>query len=168
MAELITGERLQPALLDRLTDDEPDKKVESRERRVMSMRMLRQAVLRDLAWLLNAASRPLDDEMHQYPLVAKSVLNFGLPDLTGLTISGIRAGRMEQMVFDAVANFEPRIMRKTLAVAGGRADEASGGHNKVQFEISGDLCPLPMPEAMFVRTEVDLETGQSVVREGAV
>jgi len=167
MAELTTSERLQPSLLDRLTDDEPDKKVESRDRRVMSMRVLRQAVLRDLAWLLNAASRPLDDEIHEFPLVAKSVINYGLPDLTGLTISGIRAGRMEQMVFDAVANFEPRIMRKGLSVVAGRTDETTAGNNKIQFEISGDLCPLPMPEALLVRTEVDLETGQSIVREGA-
>jgi len=167
MAELTTSERLQPALLDRLTDDEPDKKVESRDRRVMSMRFLRQAVLRDLGWLLNAPARPLDDEIHQFPLVDKSVLNYGLPDLTGLTISGIRAGRMEQMVFDAIVNFEPRILRKTLGVVGGRTEEGSGGHNRVQFQISGDLCPLPMPEALLVRTEVDLETGRSEVKEGA-
>ena len=36
MAELTPQERLQPALLDRLTDDEPDKKQEPREQRVMS------------------------------------------------------------------------------------------------------------------------------------
>ena len=47
-------DRLQPALLDRLTDDEPDKKLEPREARVLSKRRLRQSVLRDLAWLFNA------------------------------------------------------------------------------------------------------------------
>ena len=55
MADQLTPQdRLQPALLDRLTDDEPDKKQEPREQRVMSKRRLRQAVLRDLAWLFNA------------------------------------------------------------------------------------------------------------------
>ena len=55
MAEqLLPQERLQPALLDRLTDDEPDKKQEPREARVLSKSRLRQSVLRDLAWLFNA------------------------------------------------------------------------------------------------------------------
>lgn len=167
MAELTTTDRLQPSLLDRLIDDQPDQKVESREKRVMSMRTLRQAVLRDLNWLLNCPARRLDDEIHSYPLVAKSVLNFGLPDLTGLTVSGIRAGRLETMVFDAIVNFEPRILKKTLGVeiVGGKVESGKPG-NRVQFQITGDLCPLPMPEALFVRTEVDFETGRCQVKEG--
>ena len=57
MAELTPLERLQPALLDRLSDDAPQVKVESREARVISRQRFRQAVLRDLAWLFNA-TRP--------------------------------------------------------------------------------------------------------------
>ncbi len=52
--QLLPQDRLQPALLDRLTDDEPDKKQEPREARVLSKSRLRQSVLRDLAWLFNA------------------------------------------------------------------------------------------------------------------
>jgi predicted component of type VI protein secretion system len=35
----------------------------------------------------------------------------------------------------------------------------------VAFEISGDMCPLPMPEALFLRTELDLDTGQCELKE---
>jgi type VI secretion system protein ImpF len=52
--QLPPQERLQPALLDRLTDDEPDKKLEPRENRVLSKRKLRESVLRDLGWLFNS------------------------------------------------------------------------------------------------------------------
>lgn len=38
MADLTPKERLQPSLLDRLTDDEPDKQHEAREQRVMNIR----------------------------------------------------------------------------------------------------------------------------------
>lgn len=162
MAELTTQERLQPSLLDRLTDDEPGSRTEGRDKRVMSMRQLRAAVLRDLEWLLNAGCRPLDDEIHQYPLVAKSVLNYGMPDLTGLAASGIAAGRVEQMVYASISNFEPRIVDQSLGVRAATRGET----NQLAFEITGELCPLPMPEALFVRTEVDLETGHCSVREG--
>jgi type VI secretion system protein ImpF len=80
-------ERLQPALLDRLTDDEPGKKVEPREARVFSKRRLRQAVLRDLAWLFNATRLEAVDDLARTPLVRASVLNFGLPALSGTTAS---------------------------------------------------------------------------------
>jgi type VI secretion system protein ImpF len=53
MAELFQKERLQPSLLDRLADDEPYKKTESRDQRVLSFHKLKQFVLRDLQWLLS-------------------------------------------------------------------------------------------------------------------
>ena len=168
MADLTTTDRLQPSLLDRLTDDQPQAKQESRDRRVMSMRQLRMAVLRDLGWLLNAPSNPRGDEMYDFPLVAKSVVNFGIPDLTGLTTSGISVSKLEQMVFDTIAHFEPRILRAGLTV---RALASSRGgadaEHRFEFEIAGDLCPLPMPEALYVRTEVDLETGRYEVKDRA-
>ena len=51
MADLLPSERLQPCLLDRLTDQDPDQRKEGREQRVVSMRKYREAVLRDLGWV---------------------------------------------------------------------------------------------------------------------
>ena len=57
--------------------------LESPDRRAMSMRRLREAVLRDLGWLLNACG--IDDvvDLERYPEVRRSVLNFGLRSLAG-------------------------------------------------------------------------------------
>jgi len=60
-------ERLQPALLDRLTDDEPDKKLEPREMRVLSKRKLRESVLRDLAWLFNSTKLETHQALSRLP-----------------------------------------------------------------------------------------------------
>lgn len=163
MAELTTQERLQPSLLDRLTDDEPNVRVESREKRVMSMRNLRAAVIRDLEWLLNAGSRPLGDELHSYPLAGRSTLNFGMPDLTGLSASGVSPAQVERLVLGAIAAFEPRIVPGTMSVSAVAGEDSLSNH--IAFEIAGELCPLPMPEALFVRTELDLESGQCNVKE---
>ena len=56
MPELIVVEKLQPCLLDRLTDDDPKNSLESRDRRVISLQRYRQGVLRDLQWLFNASA----------------------------------------------------------------------------------------------------------------
>lgn len=168
MAELTTIDKLQPSLLDRLTDEEPESRVESRDKRVLSMRQLRQAVLRDLGWLLNSGNHPLSDEVYQFPLVAHSVVNYGMPDLTGVSASGLSAAQLEQMVKEAILAFEPRIVKESLVVRVRASDDAGVSAttgNRVGFEIAGEICPLPMPEALFVRTEVDLETGQYEVKE---
>jgi type VI secretion system protein ImpF len=123
-------------------------------------------VLRDLEWLLNAGCRPFDDELHEYPLVARSVVNYGMPDLAGLTASGLTRGRVEKMVDEAIKTFEPRIVASSLSVRAVQGEGETEGGAHVGFEIAGELCPLPMPEALFVRTELDLETGRCEVREG--
>ena len=58
--ESLSMVRLQPSLLDRLTDDEPHKSVESNDKRVLNKSQLRQCVLRDLAWLLNTSNTESD------------------------------------------------------------------------------------------------------------
>jgi len=74
MAELTARERLQPALLDRLSDDEPANPRESRERRELSMRDLRRAVLRDLGWLFNASGIGAIQDLDDFPLVRLQIL----------------------------------------------------------------------------------------------
>jgi type VI secretion system protein ImpF len=163
MAELTPSERLQPSLLDRLTDEEPAKNQESRKARVLSVNRLREGVLRDIAWLLNSANLPEEDLEANYPFVARSVVNYGLPDLAGLTTSGVNVGELEQIVKQALWDFEPRIIRETLRVRARADGEMS--HNALVFEIEGELWAQPIPLEMLLKTEIDLETGDIAVNE---
>ena len=92
MPELNPRDRLQPFLLDRLTDDTPGATKESREKNVMSPQQLKGALLRDLTWLLNTPAPIAADGLGDFPNVTTSVLNFGIPDMAGVTASG-RTGR---------------------------------------------------------------------------
>ena len=164
MADLTPQERLFPSLLDRLTDDEPDQRSESRERRVFSVHKLRQAVLRDLAWLLNNCHLAASEDLADYPLVAKSVLNYGIPDLTGKTISGLEVTDVQRALRQAILDFEPRILADRLEVRGQVSDNPSRT-NSLTFEIEGELWSRPIPERLFLRTELDLETGSVTMTE---
>jgi type VI secretion system protein ImpF len=152
-------ERLQPALLDRLTDDEPDKKLESRESRVFSKRRLREAVLRDLAWLFNATQLEAVDDLTRTPLVRRSVLNFGLPALSGQAASSFDVTDLAKAIREAIITFEPRILPSTLQIKtlieSGQLDH----HNVIGVEIRAHLWAQPVPLEFLVRTEIDLETG---------
>jgi type VI secretion system protein ImpF len=165
MAELTPTERLQPSLLDRLTDEEPAQSQEGRNRRVLSIQRLRESVLRDVGWLLNTTNMAEKDLKERYPYVARSVVNFGLPDLAGLTASAIDTGELELLVRQAIIEFEPRILPNSLVVRAHGADEMN--HNALVFEIAGELWAQPVPLELFLKTEIDLETGDFAISEVA-
>jgi type VI secretion system protein ImpF len=165
MAALTPQERLQPALLDRLIDDEPAKTVEPREARVLTKTQLREAVLRDLAWLFNTTKLTEDIDWSAYPYAARSVINFGLPALSGETASTLDVIGLEADVRRAILEFEPRIMASTLKVEAEVTDLSMDHHNVVSLRISGNLWAQPVPFEMLLRTEVDLETGQVEIQE---
>jgi type VI secretion system protein ImpF len=161
MAEqILPQDRLQPALLDRLTDDEPDKKQEPREASVLSKSRLRQSVLRDLAWLFNATRLEAVADLESAPNVRRSVLNFGLPAFSGSTASALDVSDLSRAVHEAILAFEPRILPSTLHVRTVLESGALDHHNVIGVEIHGELWAQPVPLEFLVRTEFDLETGK--------
>jgi len=168
MADLTQTDRLQPCLLDRLTDDEPKKQVEGRNQRVLTSRSYRAAVLRDLQWLVNTGNRDATGEYDEFEEVQSSVLNYGVRDFSGLNVYTMMLSDLQRSVAKAIELFEPRIIPDQLRVGIVTDDD---GFNVVEYQscaigIEGLLWNMPMPEELFVKTEVDLETGACTVHEG--
>ena len=164
MAELTQRERLQPSLLDRLTDDAPKDRNESRESRVLSLQRLRECVLRDLSWLLNTENAEPVLDLDDYPAVRTSVINYGIPTVAGLTASGLDLKKLESQVRDSIIAYEPRILEKDLRVTAYYSDELMS-RKTLMFEIDGELWAQPVPLRMYLRTELDLETGKVTIKE---
>ena len=165
MAELTPLERLQPALLDRLIDDTPDKKQEPREQRLLTRQRFRQAVLRDLGWLFNAARPTMDATMAACEHAQHSVVNSGLPSMSGETASTFDVVALEASIRQAIVDFEPRIDASTLIVEAKVAQVALDHHNQLQVQIRGSMWAQPVPIELLLRTDVDLETGQVAVHD---
>jgi type VI secretion system protein ImpF len=160
MAELTPQERLQPALLDRLTDEEPATSLEPRESRVMTKRQLRQAVLRDLAWLFNATRLEAGTDLSRAPEVQRSVINYGLPALSGRSATSLDVAELERAIRQSILDYEPRILAATLRVTALLQPHQVDHHNVVGVQIQGQLWAQPVPLELLVRTEIDLETGR--------
>jgi type VI secretion system protein ImpF len=165
MSNLTPSEKLQPCLLDRLTDDDPGNQQESRMQRVISMQRYRQAVLRDLSWLLNTYNNAELKGMDEFEQLPSSVLNYGVRNISGMTQSNIIADDLSHRLAEAIQRFEPRIIASSVTVTlSVDAEEMSG--RSVVFEIRGDLWAEPIPEALFIKTELDLESGKTKLAEG--
>jgi type VI secretion system protein ImpF len=158
VGELVQQERLQPSLLDRLTDDEPTRQVESREQRVLSMNRLRESVLRDVSWLFNATQLETTEDLSDYPEVSRSVINFGVPGLAGVHVAGRDMRTLENEITEAIRRFEPRILPDSMSVRiEPKAEDTS--RRALTFIIEGMLWAQPVPQSLFLKTELDLETG---------
>jgi len=167
MAELTPKERLQPSLLDRLTDNSPETPHESRDERVLSPSRLKKCVIRDLQWLLNSCDLASAVDLSAFPEVRDSVLNYGLPDLSGRNVSGLDAGSLERMLREALWRFEPRIIRQSLAIRT-VVDEAHMSNNSIRFDIQAELWSQPLPQQLHLKTEVDLESGDISVSDSLI
>jgi len=173
MAELNSRDRLQPSLLDRLIDESPQQGRDGVEARVLTRQQLRAAVLRDLSWLFNAI-RPEPDAdsvrtqelalWHGADEARHSVLNFGMPAYSGVTLSSMNTHNIERSVRQAIRDFEPRINPKTLQVEVKLAG-ANGQQNTLQLVIRGQMWSQPVPLELLLSADLDIETGHTTVRE---
>ena len=161
MAEALSRDRLYPSLLDRLIDDEPGRAVEARENRSATLQRLRENVLRDLNWLFNATQSSIDFDGDA--LLAGSVINYGMPPLAGRPASQYDLGELARVLREVILRFEPRIIGRTLKVTA----EANKGatHNVLGFRIEGQMWSQPIPLEIYMRTEIDLESGMTQVVE---
>jgi type VI secretion system protein ImpF len=151
-------EQLQPSLLDRLLDDEPDKQRESHDQRIISMRRLRQSVIRDLSWLLNTTRYAAIESLDDFQEVAHSVINYGISELSGQLITSMDVREMEALLRQAILDFEPRILPQSLRIRTLK-DPSKESHNRLVFEIEGELWAVPAPSHLLLRTEIDLDEG---------
>ena len=166
MVEVGARDALQPALLDRLTDHDPGRKVEGRDERVLSRSQLRASVLRDLTWLFNSTNLSSSVDLSAYPLAAQSTLNYGLTALAGNPVAGLEFAEVERILKEAILRFEPRILPNTLSVRGIPAKDPMGHHNVLSLEIMGELWSQPYPLEFLIKTDMDLESGEIRLAEG--
>ena len=172
MAELNSRDRLQPSLLDRLIDHEPQQQREAVDARVLTRQQLRAAVLRDLSWLFNATRTEPESNSDRKSELAlwknadyarRSVLNYGMPAFSGVTLSSMNTRSIERDVAEAITHFEPRIDPKTLVVEVKLNHD--NHHNMMQLVIRGQMWSQPVPLELLLAADVDVETGSTQVRE---
>ena len=108
-------------LFDRLSPESDDVKG-------WSIQQLRESVARDLEDLLNSRVAKMDQPMQDYPLVTRSILQFGIIDFVGLsTANPMDRDKICQSIEQSIAAHEPRLRQV-------KVEMLLDGHNM------GSLC----------------------------
>jgi type VI secretion system protein ImpF len=158
MADKTATERLQPSLLDRLTDDAPEVQKETREARVIDIARLREIIQRDLGWLLNTQNSESWLDAETYPHVAQSVLNYGVREVSGEYATVAEAERIRGAIERSITLFEPRIRDGSTHVTLNPREDRSAAI--ISFDIKAEMWATPIPLEVYLRTEIDITTGE--------
>lgn len=153
--------RISQSVLDRLIDYEPNLTAEAPRSRSASLQQLKQAVRRDLEWLLNTRCHNrelIDDDLE----CRKSVAFYGLPDIMGISPkSPSEQKRLTKALESAIKLFEPRFLDlKVTLEPVNRIDRQL----KLRIEARLDLDPEPEPIAFD--TTLQSGSGEFAVKEG--
>jgi type VI secretion system protein ImpF len=124
----------------------------------ISERSLRREVSADLVDLFNTVNLDAAIGLDDAPEVARSVLNFGFPDLTAVTIDENRLLSMSRDIEQALKIFEPRLEAGTIKV--GRDPLVDAEALKVKFFVKADLRAEPLDVAVEFVAEVELDTAK--------
>lgn len=154
----------QPFLLDRLTNHRSDIAPGLDVRHAPSNTQLRNAILRDLGWLLNSTNLEATDNLDAYSHVRRSVVNFGARAFAGARLREINPTAVGSAIREAIVLFEPRIQAESLEVRCVPASSSVSRHNALSLEISGQLSANQPPEAFHWHLELDLESGRFTLR----
>jgi type VI secretion system protein ImpF len=135
---------------------------ESIERRVVSMRRLRESVFRDLVWLLNSMSLDTTEDLSRYPHVERSVLNYGMPSLAGRKLVTLDPEYAATRIQKVIETFEPRLSRVRVT-----PDIKDDGTERfaLEFRVEAELWGQPAPQQLLMRTSIDVDTGEIALSE---
>jgi type VI secretion system protein ImpF len=178
----MAGSRLNPTLFDKLVadleidglhDSDLDQRGPESSRSVMRFytvprierfneAALRSTVRRELSWILNTTNLGAVEDLEPYPEVKTSVLNYGVPDLAGKSLTRrVIQGRARE-IRDAIRAFEPRMDPNLLDVEPIAEVEKE---NAVTYVIRGNVTAAVQAMPVEFKTDVEVDTASVTLRE---
>jgi type VI secretion system protein ImpF len=155
MAGIRDDQPLLPSVLDRLLDDEPGVKREPPPRRHQVLRELKLSVRRDLENLLNTRRRCLPWPANLKEL-ERSLVNYGLPDFTGVSLASSKSReQFRQVIETVVREWEPRFQSVRVILL----DVAEPLDRTLRFRIDAMLHADPAPEPVVFDSALEPGTG---------
>ncbi len=160
MAKIPDDQQLVPSVLDRLLDDDPEVSREAPKSRHHVLRELKQSVRRDLENLLNTRWRCVNWPPNLDDLEV-SLVNYGIPDFTGVTMSSAASReQLRSVVEHVIRKFEPRFKSVKVKLLE-NADETD---RSLRLRIDALLYAEPAPEPVVFDSQLEPVSGNFAVK----
>ena len=155
MARSLGETTITVSVLDRLIDLEPENRMENPLSRSQSVRLLKNAVRRDLEWLLNSRRicDPPDEGLKE---LNRSTYTYGLPDLSTLTMAATGdRNKLVRQILATINMFEPRLANVRLVLV----ETPDSAKKDVRLRVEAMLRMDPVPEPIIFDTVIELKSG---------
>ncbi len=128
----------------------------SSPRRQTNEQALRRELAEDLASLLNTVNLESALAIGELKHVRKSIVNYGLTDLSRITIDEDKVNAIGGELHGTLTSFEPRLVAATLDIQREGSD-TSARDLQVRFAVRADLhaAPLDIPIDFIAELDVD-------------
>jgi len=170
MARFESEAVITQSLLDRITQDKDKDETPAMLQRTgsrgisqiswsESFREFKKSLARDLEWLLNTRRTPFPAPS-EYRLLARSLYNYGLPDVAATSAQSSRdRNRLLESLQDAIEIYEPRLTEVKVIM-----ETVASGNKALRFRIEGMARVDPAPERVSFDTVLELTSGEYEVK----
>ena len=134
-------------------------------RRGFTETQIRQSVIDNMIDIVNTIDLQSSVELKDLEYASKSVLNYGIYDLTHLTSDDSNLPMVEQSVTAALINYEPRIRKETVQVR--RDVEFNDVVQKLRLSIYAEVSYHPLDIPIEFVAEIDLSSGKVGIGKAA-
>jgi type VI secretion system protein ImpF len=131
-----------------------------RARQVITESVLRREVSRDLDALLNTVAMESTIDMTATPYARRSIINFGIPDVSNRTIDENAVNSIPAEIKAAIINFEPRLAADSLHIE--RDMTVDANELRVRFIVRVDLTCDPVHVPVEFVADI-IESGKIIV-----
>ncbi len=123
---------------------------------------LRATVRRELSWLLNSTNLEAAVDLEPYPEVKSSVINYGVPDLSGAAMNHRLLVQRAREIRTAIERFEPRIDPESVDV---ELAENTETPNAITYVIHADVRSAVRAIPVKLYTDLEPDSSAATVRE---
>jgi type VI secretion system protein ImpF len=134
-------------------------------RRGFTETQIRQSVIDNMIDIVNTIDLQSSVELKDLEFASKSILNYGIYDLTHLTSDDSNLPMVEQNVTNAIINYEPRIRKESVHVR--RDVEFNDVVQKLRLSIYAEVSYHPLDIPIEFVAEIDLSSGKVGIGKAA-
>jgi type VI secretion system protein ImpF len=127
--------------------------------RAQSLRYFREALKRDVEWLLNTRRPPIEN-IAKFERARATIVNYGLSDITALGLSSASdQKRLRKALEECLREFEPRLTDVVVTL-----QESQSADRRLRFHVQGLMRINPAPEEISFDTVLELSSGEYTVK----
>lgn len=122
---------------------------------------LRQELADDLGTLLNTINMASAEDLTGLERVQKSILNFGVTDLTAVTSDSTDADDLARQLSIVLERFEQRLIPGSIQVKAQESKDDASGH--IRFHVNADMYSTPVDVAVEFVADIEADSGKMKV-----